>query len=43
MNYDKDIIKTGIDIIDHFKVNLDKLNDKVDVNTIKKDCVYVNT
>lgn len=37
VNYDKDIIKTGIDIIDHFKVNLDKLNDKVDVNTIKKD------
>lgn len=37
VNYDKDIIKTGIDIIDHFKTNLDTINDKVDVNTIKKD------
>lgn len=36
-NYDKDIIKVAIDIIDHFKMNLDKINDKVDVNTIKKD------
>ena len=37
VNYDKEIIKVGIDIIDHFKMNLDKINDKVDVNTIKKD------
>lgn len=37
VNYDKEIIKVGIDIIDHFKSNLDKINDKVDVNTIKKD------
>ena len=37
VNYDKEIIKVAIDIIDHFKVNLDKINDKVDVNTIKKD------
>jgi hypothetical protein len=36
-NYDKDVIKVAIDIIDHFKMNLDKINDKVDVNTIKKD------
>jgi len=37
VNYDKEIIKVGIDIIDHFKTNLDKINDKIDVNTIKKD------
>ena len=37
VNYDKEIIKVGIDIIDHFKMNLDKINDKIDVNTIKKD------
>ena len=37
VNYDKEIIKVGIDIIDHFKINLDKINDKVDVNTIKKE------
>ena len=37
VNYDKEIIKVGIDIIDHFKMNLDKINDKVDVNMIKKD------
>ena len=37
VNYDKEIIKVGIDIIDHFKMNLDKMNDKIDVNTIKKD------
>ena len=37
VNYDKEIIKVGIDIIDHFKMNLDKINDTVDVNTIKKD------
>ena len=37
VNYDKEIIKVCIDIIDHFKVNLDKINDKVDVNTIKKE------
>jgi hypothetical protein len=37
VNYDKEIIKVAIDIIDHFKVNLDKINDKVDVNTIKKE------
>jgi len=37
VNYDKEIIKVAIDIIDHFKMNLDKINDKVDVNTIKKD------
>jgi hypothetical protein len=36
-NYDKEIIKVAIDIIDHFKMNLDKINDKVDVNTIKKN------
>jgi hypothetical protein len=37
VNYDKEIIKVGIDIIDHFKTNLDKINDTIDVNTIKKD------
>ena len=37
VNYDKEIIKVGIDIIDHFKSNLDKINHKVDVNTIKKE------
>lgn len=37
VNYDKEIIKVAIDIIDHFKVNLDKINDKIDVNTIKKE------
>lgn len=37
VHYDKEIIQVGIDIIDHFKSNLDKINDKVDVNTIKKD------
>lgn len=37
VNYDKEIIKVGIDIIDHFKTNIDKINDKIDVNTIKKD------
>jgi len=36
VNYDKEVIKIGIDIIDHFKMNLDKLNANVDVNTIKK-------
>jgi len=37
VNYDKEVIKIGIDIIDHFKMNLDKLNANVDVNTIKKE------
>jgi len=37
VNYDQDKIKIGIDIIDHFKSNLAIINDKVDVNTIKKE------
>lgn len=37
VNYDKEIIKVGIDIIDHFKMNLNKINDKIDINYIKKD------
>ena len=36
VNYDQEIVKVGIDIIDHFKSNLDKINDNIDVNTIKK-------
>lgn len=36
VNYDKDILKVSIDIIDNFKENLKKIDDKVDVNTIEK-------
>jgi hypothetical protein len=37
VNYDPNVIKAGIDIIDHLKTILESINSEVNVNTIEKE------